>query len=364
MKWLFCILFGLLFISCSSNENTTPVSPPNSMYFPPLASDTWETVPPETLGWDTEALAELRTFLQEQNTRAFLILKDGKIVEESYWGTTLQGNAPFDQNSYWYWASAGKTLTAFLVGLAQEEGALSINTPTSQYLGEGWTNLNTEAEAEITVWHQLTMTTGLDYTVDNLDCPLPACLQFKAQPGTQWYYHNAPYTLLKDVVSAATNSTYESFTDTRLEQKIGMNGFWLQTDFNNVYYSTARDAARFGLLILNEGAWNGSYIMQDAAYFQAMVTPSQTLNPSYGYLWWLNGQPSTIFPGFSAALPTSVAPDAPADLFAAMGKNGQIVEVIPSQNMVVVRMGNAPDDSLVPIAFHNQMWEILTKVIP
>ncbi len=360
---LFLIL-GLMSCNQEDNDVPTPVEEEPTIYFPPTTSESWSTTSPESLGWSTADLDELYDFLQTNNTRAFIILKEGKIVVEQYWGNNnITNTAPFGQNTNWYWASAGKTITAFLVGLAQEQGHLSISDKTSDYLGQGWTSLAPEQEERITIRHQLTMTTGLDYTVPDIHCTDPECLQYKAVPGTQWFYHNAPYTLLEQVVSNAVGISYNQYTDNELEQKIGMSGQWIKSGFNNVYWSKARDMARFGLLILNEGTWREEVIMSDQAYYEDMVTTSQNLNPSYGYLWWLNGKSSVILPGLPNSFNFSVAPNAPDDLFAAMGKNGQFVDIVPSEKLVVVRMGEAPDDSLVPIQFHDELWEKLGIVI-
>jgi len=366
MARLLLLIALLNFISCT-NSDTNPQEEPdpvieNELYFPPINSTIWETTTPESLQWDTTNINDLYSFLSENGTRAFIVLKDGKIVIEKYWGSTILNTGNFTENSIWYWASAGKTITSFLVGIAQEEGYLNIENKTSDYLGNNWTNAPLEKENLITVKHQLTMTTGLDYTVEDPYCTTPTCLLYKADAGTQWLYHNAPYTLLDAVISNATQISYNQFTDEKLEQLTGMNGAWVQTGDNNVYFSTARDAARFGLLILNKGKWDTTQIMQDAAYYNAMVTTSQNLNPSYGYLWWLNGKSKVIYPGFSTAFNTSLAPDAPADLFAAMGKNGQFVDIVPSENLVVIRFGEALDDSLVPAEFHNELWQKLEAI--
>lgn len=368
----FCFIFlmlSLLMLSCDAEiENELPIPDPNpvldrSIYFPPKGSTQWESINPDELGWNMGKMTELKGFLQNNNTRAFLILKEGKIVVEEYWGQNITNTGAFGQESQWYWASAGKSVTAFLTGLAQEQGYLKIEDKSSDYLGQGWTSLSEEQESRITVLHQLTMTTGLDYQVNDLDCTHPECLTYKAAPGTQWYYHNAPYTLLKEVISSAVGVSYEQFTNENLEEKIGMEGRWISNNFNNVYWSRPRDMARFGLLILNKGKWEDEQIMKDSVFYNAMVNTSQDLNPSYGYLWWLNGKGQAILPGFPNRIPTSVAPEAPQELFAAMGKNGQFIDIVPSQKLIVVRMGEAPDGSLVPIKFHDDMWRILSDVI-
>jgi hypothetical protein len=95
-----------------------------------------------------------------------------------------------------------------------------------------------------------------------------------------------------------------------------------------------------------------------------MTNTSQNLNPSYGYLWWLNGKSSYMVPGSQIVFPGSWAPEAPADMIAALGKNGQFINVIPSQRLVMVRMGEAPDTSYdVPMQFNNDIWRKLNDVI-
>ncbi len=364
MKYFTTIVLAFFLLACAKEENNI-ITPPDepTLYFPPVNGDQWENIAPVELGWNASELANLLTYLENNQTRAFILLKDGKIVVEEYLGNNILGTAPFDKNTQWYWASAGKTLTATLVGIAQQEGSLSIENPTSDYLGNGWTSVNPEKEQLIKVKNQLTMTTGLEYNVTDLDCTLPSCLTYKAEAGQQWFYHNAPYTLLKKVVEHSTGTDYNTYTNQKLGSVIGMNGQWVSQGFNNVYWSTARDMARFGLLMLNKGKWDNTEVLSDIEYYDQMVHTSQGLNPSYGYLWWLNGKESIIFPGLPNAFNTSLSENAPNDLFAGMGKNGQFVEVIPSAGLVVVRMGEAPDGALVPISFHNEMWEKIHLVI-
>ncbi|MGB3183333.1 MAG: serine hydrolase [Cyclobacteriaceae bacterium] len=355
------ILIFFTSFGCLVDEDTPTVEPELEMYFP--SGSEWKTYPADDLGWDTEEEDDLHDFLESNGTRAFIVLKQGRIVMEKYWGQNIAQTSPFTSASNWYWASAGKTLTATLTGIAQQEGRLSINDKTSDYLGSGWTDMPQAQEEQITIRHQLTMTTGLDYEVNDIHCTDKECLTYKADAGTQWYYHNAPYTLLEAVISEATGIPYNDYTDQKLESKIGMDGMWIQSGYNNVYWSTPRDAARFGLLMLNRGKWNDISVLEDSLYFDNMISTSQELNPAYGYLWWLNGKSSVILPGSPASINMAIASNAPDDLYAAMGKNGQFIDVVPSEGLVVVRMGEAPDDSLVPVAFHNQMWGYLSEMI-
>lgn len=326
-----------------------------TMYFPPTMGSAWETMDPSELGWCQDSITSLINYLDDEQSKAFIVLKDGKMVIEHYFGT-------FTQDSIWYWASAGKSLSAFLVGRAQENGLLSINDLTSEYLGTGWTSCPSEKEDLITIRHQLTMTTGLDDGTGNVDCTTPACLQYLSDAGTRWAYHNAPYTLTHAVVEAASGQTFNAFTNTYIKQQTGMNGLWWMTGDNDVFYSTPRSMARFGLLIQNNGVWDGDTLMHDQQYFYDMVHPSQNLNESYGYLWWLNGQSTFMVPSIQFVLPGPAMPSAPNDMFAALGKNGQIASISPSQGLVVIRMGNSFGGGLVSLELTDGIWERLSNL--
>ncbi|MES2882503.1 MAG: serine hydrolase [Bacteroidota bacterium] len=355
-----CIsLLSILFIfpACKKEPAPTPVTPGATNYFPPVGSTTWETTSAASLGWNETELTNLYTYLQQKNTKAFLIIKNGKIVAEKYFGT-------FTVDSNWYWASAGKTMTGFLVGIAQSEGLVNINNKSSQYLGTGWTTLPLAKENLITVRHQLTMTTGLDDAVPDEDCTLPGCMQYKADAGTRWAYHNAPYTILDKVVEAATNTSYNNYFQQKIRNPIGMNGLYLKTGYNNVLYSTPRSMARFGLLLLNKGKWDKQTILSDTSYFNAQVNSSQSLNNSYGYLTWLNGKTSHMLPSTQIVFNGALTSNAPADMYAALGKNDQKIYVVPSQNLVVIRMGDsAGNPQLAVSSFDNELWGKLKTII-
>ena len=321
------------------------------LYFPPLTTNTWDTISPKTLGWCVDRTDSLYTLLEQNKTKAFIILKDGKIVVEKYFGT-------FTADSAWYWASAGKTITATLVGIAQQQGLLNINDTTSKYLGKGWTSCPPAKEDLIKIKHQLTMTTGIDYLVPDWDCTDSACLKYKADAGTQWFYHNATYLLLQNVLEAASGKTLQQYTNQQLGLKIGLSGLW----YDGVFYSKPRTMARFGLLMLNNGIWNGDTILKDRNYYTQMTNTSQSLNESYGYLWWLNGKNSYKLPASTQTFAGPVCRPAPADMIAGLGKNDQKLYIIPSQKIVVIRMGDAAtDNSPVPVVFDTLLWNELNK---
>lgn len=357
---LVCLCLALLCAHCSDES---PIEDPISeipkaeeLYFPPIGSDTWESSSPDELGWNTDAEEELYNLLTANGTKAFIILKNGKIVIEWY-------GDDFTKNTPWYWASAGKTLTAFTTGIAAEEGILNLSDKTSDYLGKGWTSLPEEKEDLITIWHQLTMTTGLDETT--WDCKTPDCLTHLDDAGLRWSYHNAPYTLIQDVVANASMATFESYFTDKLKSKIGMTGQWVSDGRNNTYWSNARSMARFGLLNLNNGVWEETPILADSDYLADMKNTSQELNQSYGYLWWLNGKKSAMVPGSQLVFPTELIPNAPDDLYAGLGKNDQKLYIVPSQHLVVVRMGqDSGEETLGPSSFDNELWQLISDLMP
>ncbi len=345
-------MFVLSAVSCESGD---PVIPPSKtgLYFPPNEPEPWETA---SLEWDTEALSNLEVFLRDSNTKAFIILIGGRIALERYYNG-------HDRDQLWYWASAGKTLTCATVGIAQQEGYLSILDPASNYLGEGWTSASPEQEIRIAIRNQLTMTSGLNELA--FECTQPECLDFRAMAGTRWAYHNGPYTLLQSVVSNAVGIDFDSYFEDKIKEPLGMNGFWFDSEEGNrVYFSNARSMARFGLCVLADGRWNEVEIMEDGDFLRDMRTPSQDLNASYGYLWWLNGQASHMIPGLQLQLPGSFAPSAPADMYAGLGKNDQKLYIIPSLDMVVVRMGENPGEDAAAISVYDEsLWEQLNAVL-
>ena len=356
-------LLLLTLASCSKSSDSADSPSLSTLYFPPDGTAEWQTLSPEMLGWNTANLPGLYTYLEQEDTRGFLILKNGKIVVERYFGQNILGTGPFGSTSVWQWASAGKTLTGFVVGLAQQEGLLRIEEKTSKYLGTGWTSAGAAKEDLITIRHQLTMTSGLDDFVAQPGNTAASALKYKADAGTRWAYHNAPYSLLQDVVTSASGQSFESYFDTKLKNRVGMEGQWRTVDFDHVFFSTPRSMARFGLLIQAKGGWNGTAILSDQAYLNASVNTSQQINPAYGYLWWLNGKTSFMVPQSQMRFQGFATPNAPADLIAAMGKDGQLLNIVPSMGLVVVRMGGSADTGLVSLQLQDELWGKLKEII-
>lgn len=221
-KIIFPMVVVFAFLACSSDSEEpeqTPI-PTEDLYFPSLDENAvWETKSVSDLGWNQSAVNPLLAYLEEKHSKGFIILVDGKIVLENY----FNGHSA---STNWYWASAGKTLTATMVGIAEQENFLNINNKVSDYLGTGWTSAPLAKENLITNKHLLTMTSGLDDLIQE-DCVTPECLVYIADAGTRWAYHNS-YVKLQDVVAEATSQTYANYFNLKLRNKIGMNGAWIQ----------------------------------------------------------------------------------------------------------------------------------------
>lgn len=345
---LFTFLFSLL-ISCSKDDSPSE----EGIYFPPNGSNIWETKSIDGLGWNQDKLQPLLDYLQLKNTKSFIILHDGKIVVENYFGTHTA-------TSPWYWASAGKTLTSTVSGIAEQEGLININNKVSDYLGTGWTSAPLAKENLITCKNLLSMNSGLDDTLG--DDVSPTNLQYVADSGTRWAYHNV-YVKMQDVIAQTSGQTWDSYFNTKLKDKIGMSGAWTQVGGLSVYSSTTRSMARFGLMIYAKGKWNSTQVINEN-YLTAATNTSQNINQAYGYLWWLNGKLSYHLPQTQIQFNGTLIPNAPSDMYCALGKNDQKIYVVPSKKLVIIRMGESADGTNFALSdFDNILWGKINSLI-
>ena len=352
----FYLLFFLLVSNCStvetiSQDDTEPEI--ESVYFPPLNNTTWETKSISDFNWNENHLQPLLDFLEEKNTKGFIVLHNGKIVIENYFNN-------HDATTNWYWASAGKTLTTAVSGIAQDENIININNKVSDYLGTGWTSAILEKENLITCKNLLSMTSGLN---DTLGTSVSSeNLQYVEDAEERWAYHNV-YVKMQDVIAQASNQTWTTYFNTKLRDKIGMSGSWIPLDDLSVYWSNTRSMARFGLLMSANGKWKNSQIISENFINEASTT-SQSINEAYGYLWWLNGKNSYRLPQTQFEFTGALIPNAPSDMYAALGKNDQKIYIVPSKNLVIIRMGEAAEEyDFALSSFDTHLWEKLNLLM-
>lgn len=322
-------------------------------YEPPLTGDAWQTLAPDEAGWDAAALDAALSYAGERNATAVIVLSGGRILAERYWrGWDARRAAAI--------FSAQKSVTSALVGIALHDGALSLDDPVALHLGGGWSRAPREAETAITLRHLLTMTSGLD-----------DALAFVADAGTRWYYNTPAYYRVKAVLERATGQSMADYTSERLGSRIGWQdsawvGELLGPPPGQQLRASARDMARFDLLVLRGGRWGGEVVLPDAAYLRESLTASQPLNPAYGYLWWLNGGASFVLPGLRS--PTGngpLVPEAPADMVAALGAADKKIYIVPSRDLVVVRHGDAAGAGAeARSSFDSELWRRLMAAAP
>lgn len=312
--------------------------------------DDWETASPENMGFDPAVLDEIALDAGAAGSNCLVVVRHGRIVAEWNWNETTPETS---QEVF----SATKSITSALVGIARDNDALDIAQSASDFIPE-WQG--TDAAAA-TVEDLLSNDSGREWTFD-LDykemiaasdrSAFAIGLEQAHAPDSTWVYNNAAIQTLSEVLQASTGVEPADYAETELFAPIGMADTDMTFDGSgntNMFFgahTTCRDLARFGLLFLNDGNWDGQQVIS-ADYVEAATgAPSTDINASYGYLWWLNRPGPVVGPiGEFAAGATEgvtdgpVVPGAPEDMYWARGLYGQTVQVDPGSDTVAVRLG-------------------------
>lgn len=342
------LLLTIVALGCASDGG--PTAPPGRAWYFPGADATWESARPSEAGFDSAQLSAALDWAGSQASAAVVVVWRGRIVMERYWlGWNNQTRGPY--------YSAGKTITAALTLDLVSDGVVSLDAPASTYLGAGWSR-NTVDENAITVRRLLAMSSGTNDSLQRVFAPTAG----------RFYYNNPGYYQLFGVIEAATGQTMSSVATARLFTPIGMSRTLVVPNVDTgepgyIHFGSARDFARFGILTLNHGRWNGNQVLADSALLLQARRPSGSDNLSYGWLWWLNGGASHRVPG-PYLLPTNAGPlfsAAPADLASALGLDDKKLYVVPSLDLVIVRLGEiAPisgtDSPAAISSFDNAFW--------
>jgi CubicO group peptidase (beta-lactamase class C family) len=283
-------------------------------------------------------------------TRAVLVVHDGRIVAERY----ASGYGPHTRLNGW---SMAKSVGNALIGILARQGKLDIRKPAPV---PEW-GAFADPRRAVTVDELLRMSSGLEWFEAYADHPasdvnrmlftVPDMAAFAAgkplaaERGTRWEYSSGTANLLSRIVKDVFGSReeYWAFPRRELFNKIGMRSAVFECDASGTFvassllYATARDFARFGLLYLNDGVWQGERILPEGwvAYTTTPTPPAP--RGQYGALFWLNA-------GEAADPGKRPFPRLPRDMFMCEGYQGQMVAVIPSAKLVVVRLGMTYDD--------------------
>ena len=300
-----------------------------------------------------DVLKKITTYAKDANSSALLVLHRGNIVGESYW----QGFTPTSTSNS---MSMSKTVMTLSIGIAIEEGHIKSELePVANYIPE-WSD---DERSKITLQDLLYMQSGLR-NWDDEDNPTSDLVQMYANsnadavaikvpavrpPGEAFDYNNVNTQILGEVLERATKQRYADYLSTRLWQPLKANNanVWLDRPQGNpkpfcCLFATPRDWAKIGQLLLNRGKVNGQQIVP-SEWLDKMKQPS-SLQPKYGYHIWLKAR-TGIYDRSSSR------PFLAEDTFYLDGASRQRVYIIPSQELVIVRIGEQPqqwDDSIMP----------------
>ena len=292
-----------------------------------------------------DAFAEPDPTHPQRRTRAIVIVKDGHIIAERY----AEGYGPDTPFLGW---SMTKSVTHALLGVLVQtgvlQGDLEIHQPAPV---PEWASPD-DPRHTITIDQLMRMSSGLAFNEDYGDLrtgvtqmlyntsdmgAYAASMPLAAPPDTVWNYSSGTANILSRIIRHVIGGdvqTYWAFPRQALFNRIGMSSAVLEPDASGTFvgssymYATARDWARFGLLYLQDGVWNGQRILPEG-WVDYARTPTSPSQGQYGALWWLNR-------GVGEHKEWEGVPN---DAYAAEGHDGQYVVVIPSRNMVIVRLG-------------------------
>ncbi|MEL1252963.1 serine hydrolase [Flavobacterium sp. DGU38] len=272
-----------------------------------------------------------------KRTRAVVVLYKNKLIAEKY-------DTGFTKDSKILGWSMTKSITSSAFGVLAKQGKIDIYKPAP--VAE-WQN---DERKNITINDLLHMNSGLEWEENyNTICDATKML-FQAEdmgkvqlekpaefkPNTHWNYSSGTTNLLSLILRRQfkTQQEYLDFWYSAVIDKIGMSSMITEQDMSGTFvgssygWATARDWSKFGLLYLNKGNWNGEQIL-DESWVKYTATPTNTSEGKYGAQFWLNAG--------------GKFPDVPRDMFYCSGYQGQMVAIIPSKDMVIVRMGLKED---------------------
>jgi CubicO group peptidase (beta-lactamase class C family) len=299
------------------------------------------------MGMDATTLDQARAyaFTPDRHTQGVVVVRGGKIVDEWY----APGEGPDSWAASW---SVGKSFASTLIGIAISQGKIpSVDEPMTTYFPE-WAGT---PKAAITLRDVLHMESGLqwneDYDVADVassdvismglssnELAYAASRPLAHPPGTTFHYSSGDAMLLSGVIEKATGMPADAYARQVLYDPLGMQQveWWRDADGHTLTYcctdTTSRDFARFGLLFLRDGDWNGTQVVP-ASWVHDATQPTANSGGSYGYMWWI-----------------STMPEVKGPIYNAIGFDGQYIHVIPSLDLVVVRNGDYVKSACPPIA--------------
>ncbi|PSN07420.1 serine hydrolase [filamentous cyanobacterium CCP5] len=312
-----------------------------------------------------QALADVTAYAKSHNSRALLVLEDDDLVLENYWHG-------FNAKALANGMSMTKTIVGLLIGIAIDEGSIhSVSDPIQTYLpdwqyNQRWRELKTGNPPEITLEDLLYMQSGLRNDDDTTN-PFSDLVQMylssdvaaaalqvppEQPPGKVYEYNNVNTQILSLVLEHATGESFGEYLSSRLWQPLQASeaATWLDRPGGEsktfcCLFANPYDWARVGLLLLHEGKVGQNQIVP-RDWIRKMLQPTP-IEPTFGYHIWIKART----PGYSNVDTAASEPFLAEDTFYLDGRGFQRVYVIPSRNLVVVRLGEQPpnwDDAVIP----------------
>ncbi|WHO24123.1 serine hydrolase [Agrobacterium tumefaciens] len=286
-------------------------------------AQTWEDIDPRTAGWSTERLEAARLQSKSLKSTAVMIIQDGRVIAR--WGDTSR-----KVNM----ASVRKSLLSALYGIAVAEGRIKLSARLSGLgIDDNTPSLSAE-EKTATVRDLLMSRSGIYHPAahETADIKRKRPARGSHPPGSFWFYNNWDFNVLGTIYRQQTGEDIFAGFEKRIARPIGMEDFSIKDgryDLEKLsehpaypIQLSARDAARFGQLFLNDGKWGIKQIIP-AVWVRESTTAyswAKRIRQGYGYMWW--------------TLPEDTWGQ---NAFYASGYGGQIIAVMPSKRLVVVQ---------------------------
>lgn len=302
----------------------------------------WVARPPSSVDLDPAKLQDALDFATQHSSATMLVVRRGCLAGAS----RLDGVTQSAKLDGW---SMTKSVTAMLVGRAATLGKLDIDRPIARLFPEA-----DSAHGVITARHLLTMTSGLHVNwLRDLNPAMPdrvrdaLSLHADHRPGRSWAYAQSPVTLLANLVERAVGRDLQEWAHEQLFAPIGIDRSEWTWERDRAGHTegwahlkmVSPAWARLGHLLLSGGNWDGRQLIS-RSYVRQMTTSTPS-NHAYGFLTWLNGRDSYVLPSVNGrdAGRGWLVPAAPKDTLIFAGNNEQRMYVIPSLDLVVVRLG-------------------------
>lgn len=315
----------------------------------------WRVCKPEGVGMNSEKLRQAIEYAATPafNTDGLVIIRKGHIVGEAYFGK-------FKIDSRHQSFSMAKSFTSTLVGIAIDKGLIKdIDERICRYYPEWDCNNKEDFRSRITIRHVMTLTTGLQWYEDwsKWDPATNDALKMGQsgrfvkymaerkgfyEPGSHFEYSTGDPILLSRVIQQVTGGTALEFARQNIFKPLNITNVDWEKDRDGYtatawgLQTTVRDFAKFGYLFLNKGRWEDQRVVSESWVDKATKTdPTVKMWDAYGYLWHVN------LPGRLKVNRSPISTEAiPADGFMAEGVLGQNIIVIPSKDLVIVRVAN------------------------